>query len=92
MGPTVFLGLNEAVKQTLVMKQECLRPLTSQSLLKMLILSGLNEAVAVTTPTPLDLKSSSVSEYHQINQNKLIHLVLIIKEFKMFISLLSLKL
>lgn len=56
MGPTGVLGLNEAVKQTLVLKHECLRPLTSQSLLKMLILSGLKEAVAVTTATPLDLK------------------------------------
>lgn len=56
MGPTGLLGLNVAVKQRLVSKQECLRPLMSQALLKMLILSGLKEPEALTVATPLDLK------------------------------------
>lgn len=57
MGPTGFAGLNAAVKQRLVMKHESLRPLMSQSLLKMLILLGLKEAVALRDATPLDLKT-----------------------------------
>lgn len=65
MGPTGLLGLNVAVKQRLVLKQECLRRLISQALLKMLILSGLKEPAALTVATPLDLKT----EY---NKKKLI--------------------
>lgn len=57
MGPTGFLGLNAALKQRWAMKHASLRPLMSQSLLKMLILSGLNEAVAETDATPRDLKT-----------------------------------
>lgn len=57
MGPTGLLGLNVAVKQRLVLKQEYLRPLMSQSLSKMLILSGLKEPAALTVATPLDLQS-----------------------------------
>lgn len=57
MGPTGLLGLNVAVKQRLVLKQESLRPLMSQALLKMLILSGLKEPAALTAATPLDLKT-----------------------------------
>lgn len=56
MGPTGFFGLNAALKQRLVLKHESLRPLMSQGLLKMLILLGLNEALALTDATPLDLK------------------------------------
>lgn len=56
MGPTGLVGLNSALKQRLVVKHECLRPLTSQGLLKMLILSGLKEALGLTDATPLDLK------------------------------------
>lgn len=61
MGPTGFVGLNEALKQMFTLKQESLRPLMSQSLFKMLILSGLKEPLAVTTATPLDLKSKVIS-------------------------------
>lgn len=57
MGPTGFLGLNAALKQRLVLKHESLRPLTSQGLLKMLILLGLNKALELTDATPLDLKT-----------------------------------
>lgn len=57
MGPMGLLGRKEAVKQISVLKQECLRPLTSQGLFKMLILSGLKEPVALTAATPLDLKA-----------------------------------
>lgn len=57
MGPTGFLGLNAALKQRFVMKHESLRPLMSQGLFKMLILSGLKEALAVTEATPLDLET-----------------------------------
>lgn len=57
MGPTGFLGLNAALKQTLVLKHDSLRPLMSQGLLKMLILTGLKEALDVTDATPLDLKT-----------------------------------
>lgn len=57
MGPTGLLGLNVALKQRLVVKQESLRPLMSQALLKMLILSGLKEPAALTAATPLDLKT-----------------------------------
>lgn len=56
MGPTGFLGLNSAVKQTLVLKHVSLRPLMLHCLLKMLILFGLNEALTVTFATPRDLK------------------------------------
>lgn len=59
MGPTRFSGLNTALKQRLVLKHESLRPLMSQSLLKMLILLGLKEASALTDATPLDLKTST---------------------------------
>lgn len=59
MGPTCFAGLNTALKQRLVLKHESLRPLMSQSLLKMLILSGLKEAFVLTEATPLDLKTST---------------------------------
>lgn len=44
MGPTGFRGLNAALRQRWVLKQDSLRPPTSHGLLKMLILSGLNEA------------------------------------------------
>lgn len=57
MGPTGFLGLNAALKQRLVLKHESLRPVMSQGLLKMLILLGLKEDLAVTVATPLDLKT-----------------------------------
>lgn len=57
MGPTGFSGLKAALKHSLVVKQECLRPLTSQGLFKMLILSGSKEPVALTAATPLDLKT-----------------------------------
>lgn len=59
MGPTRFSGLNTALKHRLVLKHESLRPLMSQSLLKMLILLGLKEASALTDATPLDLKTST---------------------------------
>lgn len=58
MGPTGLLGLKVALKQSLVLKQECLRPLMSQGLSKMLILSGVNEPVAPIVATPLDLKTA----------------------------------
>lgn len=61
MGPTGVLGLNEALKHSLVLKHGSFRPFISQGLSKMLILSGLKEAVALTFATPLDLKTSSVS-------------------------------
>lgn len=57
MGPTGFLGLNSAVKQRLVLKHVSWRPLILQGLLKMLILIGLKDAVAVTFATPLDLRN-----------------------------------
>jgi len=57
MGPTGFLGLNEALKHSLVLKHGSIRPLMSQGLLKMLILSGVKEALAVTVATPLDLEN-----------------------------------
>lgn len=56
MGPTGVFGLNVAVKHRLVTKHESLRPLMSQGLLKMLILLGLKEALALTDATPLDLQ------------------------------------
>lgn len=56
MGPMGLAGLNSALKQRLVLKHECLRPLASHGLLKMLILSGLKEALGLTDATPLDLK------------------------------------
>lgn len=59
MGPTGFLGLNAALKQRLVLKHESLRPLMSQGLLKMLILLGLKEDLAITDATPLDLKTKN---------------------------------
>lgn len=55
-GPMGVFGLNAALKQRLVVKQKSLRPLMLQGLLKMLILLGLKEALALTFATPLDLK------------------------------------
>lgn len=57
MGPTGFFGLNWALKQMWVLKHECLRPLTSQGLLKMLILSGSKVAARLTEATPRDLRA-----------------------------------
>lgn len=57
MGPTGFFGLNAALKQRLMLKHVSLRPLMSQGLLKILILLGLKEALALTDATPLDLKN-----------------------------------
>lgn len=66
MGPTGFLGLNAAVKQRWALKHTSLRPLMSQSLLKMLILSGLKEALVVTDATPRDLKKEGAgSTYYK---------------------------
>lgn len=56
MGPTGFLGLNAALKQRWVLKHTSLRPLMSQALLKILILSGVKEASVETDATPRDLK------------------------------------
>lgn len=62
MGPIGFLGLNAALKQSLVTKHVSLRPFMSHGLLKMLILSGLKEAVVETDATPRDLKIKSNSQ------------------------------
>lgn len=66
MGPTGFLGLKVGLKQRLVVKHDTLRPLTSQDLLKMLIFSGLKEAVAESVATPRDLRDNqqSISSIH----------------------------
>lgn len=58
--PAGVAGLNAAVKHSLVSKHECMRPLMLQGLLKMLILSGLKEALTVTDATLRDLRKSSV--------------------------------
>lgn len=55
-GPMEFDGLNAALKQTLALKQDTIRPPKLHDLLRMLIWSGVNVTRAVTTATPLDLK------------------------------------
>ena len=59
MGPTGFLGLNEALKQMLALKQKSLRPFITQFLVRMLILPGVNEALAVMTARPRVLKAKT---------------------------------
>lgn len=56
-GPTEFDGLNCALKQTLALKQDTIRPPRLHDLLRMLIRSGVNETRAITTATRLDLKA-----------------------------------
>lgn len=58
MGPMGFLGLNVALKQRLVLKQESFRLLITQGLLRMLILSGVKEALVVTEARPRDLETT----------------------------------
>lgn len=63
-GPTGFEGLNTALKQTLALKQDTIRPARLHDLLRMVIRSGVNVTRAVTTATPLDLEAHTCVGYH----------------------------